>query len=250
MYVPRSDENVAECMSCELYQQASFRSAAGDEFRPGGLRLTEELAVGCGLLPGERVLDLACGAGSTASYLRRCRQAKVAGLDTCAAFLDEARRRDGEVDWVLGPAEALPFADACFDVVFAECFLSMAADPEGTLREIRRVLRPGGRLALSALYLRNPDASSIALAPPDTCLRGAVPLAVTLARRSEVGFAVRFWEDRAEAVKSLVVSLTFSYGSTEEFWRASGGGSASGEGLRQLRDARPGYYILGADNGC
>ena len=132
-------------MDCGLYQQIPFRDAAGEGFRPGGLELTGVLAETCALQPDERVLDLACGAGLTASHLTRAYGVKATGLDASPEFLSEARERDAAVEWVLGSAANLPFEAESFDVVFAECFLSAFADPAPILREIRRVLRPGGR---------------------------------------------------------------------------------------------------------
>ena len=254
-----------------LYQQASFRLAAGCEFRPGGIDLTRELAAACALRPEDRVLDLACGVGSTASYLSREWAAKVSGLDASPEFLAEARGRDEDVEWVLGRADALPFADAWFDVVFAECFLSGCADRAAVLREVRRVLRPGGRLALSDMYLREPGAAPLTdLAPAATCLRGARGKEATLASIEAHGFRVTVWEDRTEALKGLMASLIMAYGSAAAFWEAAvgegGGGDArggttgdpgGGRGLdaggstaacaAALSAARPGYHLLVAE---
>jgi SAM-dependent methyltransferase len=236
-------------MDCDLYRQDEFRQAAGAEFRPGGLALTEELALACDLQPGHRVLDVACGLGSTASYLTCRWGVQTWGLDAHADFLEEARRRDWEVDWVLGDAKAIPFLDGYFDAVFAECFLSAADDPVGILREIRRVLRPGGRLAMSDVYLRNPGAR-ISFAPPATCLAGSCDKETTIRLITEAGLDLVLWEDRSDALKVFMAELIFAYGSASDFWRAAGAAErATGreEFLDQLFVARPGYFTLVAE---
>ena len=95
-------------MDCSLYNQAPFRQAAGAEFRPGGLTLTGELVSGCQLHPGDRVLDLGCGVGSTASFLVHTYGASVVGLDSSAPFLDEAADRDPGVTWMRGGGAKRP----------------------------------------------------------------------------------------------------------------------------------------------
>jgi SAM-dependent methyltransferase len=186
----------------------------------------------------------------------------VSGLDASPEFLAEARGRDEDVEWVLGTADATPFADAWFDVVFAECFLSGCADRAAVLREVRRVLRPGGRLALSDMYLREPAAAPLISsiqneAPVATCLRGAQGKDATLAASEDHGFRVTVWEDRSEALKGLMASLIMAYGSAAAFWEAAAGegggvgaadagGSAAGYGAA-LSAARPGYYLLVAE---
>ena len=230
-------------MSFGLYQETSFRQAAGAEFRPGGLLITEELATACGLEAGERVLDLGCGVGSTASYLARDRGARVVGLDASPDFIAEARSRDREVEWVLGHAQELPFPDGHFDAVFSECFLSTVDDPGEVLGEVRRVLRPGGRLALSDMYLRNAGGSVLSRVrpPPPTCLRGAAGKDATLALLELSDFTTVLWCDRSEALKALMASLIFAYGSATDFWKAAGGESEASTG--HLSAARPGYYL-------
>lgn len=233
-------------MDCGLYQQGSFRRAAGCEFRPGGLALTDELAAACRLQPGERVLDLACGVGSTASHLASAYGASVAGLDATPEFLAEARRRDAGGEWVCGSADATPFGDASFDVVFAECFLSGCADRPAVLREVRRLLRPGGRLAVSDMYLREPGAAPPGLPVPGaTCLSGAIGEEATLAAFAGAGFRVVWWQDRSDTLKALMASLIMEYGSAAAFWEAAtAGGAATGAALRA---ARPGYHLLVAE---
>ena len=238
-------------MNCSLYEQPSFRQAAGAEFRPGGLALTDELAAECGLTPGMSVLDLACGVGSTASHLARDWGAVAAGLDDSPRFIEEADARDPDVTWVVGRADAIPFLDGSFDLVFCECFLSMVDDPAGVLREARRVLRPGGHLALSDMYLREPGSARAPDAlPPATCLRGATGREATLALLARTGFAVRTWRDRSDALKALFASLIMAYGSAAAFWAEAAGrppddvGPADGASLAA---ARPGYYLCVAE---
>lgn len=231
-------------MSHTLYQHDRFREAVGDELRPGGLRITEELGTACALQAGERVLDLGCGVGSTASYLRRRWCVEAYGLDASPELLAEAKERDPEVQWVLSPAEDLPFPDGYFDAVFAECFLSIVEDPGVVLGEVGRILRPAGRLALSDLYLRDPGAGDVSLAPPASCLRGATGAATTRGLLEHAGFSIQLWEDRSDMLKTLMASLIFAYGSEAAFWKASGSAEPAGAILEAIRGARPGYFLL------
>src|SRR5688500_11169809 len=101
------------------------------------------------LRPGERVLDLATGTGITAIAARE-RGAAVTAVDLTPELLAVARRKAeeagfGDIDWREGDAEALPFADASFDVVLSTCGHMFAPDQPKVASELARVTRPGGR---------------------------------------------------------------------------------------------------------
>ena len=98
--------------------------------------------------PGDRVLDVATGTGAVARELIRRYGCTVVGLDQSPEMLAEARRRLGdEVELVEGRAEELPFADASFDALTFTYLLRYVDDPAATLRELARVVRPGGTVA-------------------------------------------------------------------------------------------------------
>jgi demethylmenaquinone methyltransferase / 2-methoxy-6-polyprenyl-1,4-benzoquinol methylase len=98
--------------------------------------------------PGQRILDVATGTGMVAAQLAR-RGARVVGLDQSEEMLAVARRRFGTgVELVLGEAEQLPFADAEFDALTFTYLLRYVDDPAATLRELARVVRPGGRIGM------------------------------------------------------------------------------------------------------
>jgi len=98
--------------------------------------------------PGDRVLDAACGTGDLAIADLKAGAAVVTGLDFSARMLERARRKDDRIGWVQGDMLALPFADASFDAATVGFGVRNVADLELALRELRRVLRPGGRLAI------------------------------------------------------------------------------------------------------
>ena len=102
---------------------------------------------------GQRLLDVAGGTGDIAfRFLRRAPGASAVVLDMTAAMLDEGRKRaEAEtfahrLDWVVGDAMALPFADNSFDVYTISFGIRNVTRPQVALAEAFRVLRPGGRL--------------------------------------------------------------------------------------------------------
>jgi demethylmenaquinone methyltransferase / 2-methoxy-6-polyprenyl-1,4-benzoquinol methylase len=101
--------------------------------------------------PDARVLDVATGPGGVALAITRATGAYVVGLDLTAPMLRQARRnvaRRGErISLVQGRGEQLPFPDGAFDAVTFEYLLRYVEDPQATLSELVRVLRPGGTLA-------------------------------------------------------------------------------------------------------
>jgi len=107
-------------------------------------RLTAETAVRA----GDRVLDGACGTGDLALADRRAGAAHVTGLDFSEQMLARARRKAADVEWVRGDLLALPFDDASFDAATVGFGVRNVDDLGLALRELRRVLRPGGRLAI------------------------------------------------------------------------------------------------------
>ena len=97
--------------------------------------------------PGDAVLDGACGTGDLAIACARA-GGRVTGLDFSEGMLERARAKAPELEWVHGDLLALPFADATFDAATVGFGVRNVADLELALRELRRVLRANGRLAI------------------------------------------------------------------------------------------------------
>jgi demethylmenaquinone methyltransferase / 2-methoxy-6-polyprenyl-1,4-benzoquinol methylase len=94
---------------------------------------------------GDRVLDACCGTGDLALEAQRA-GGRVIGLDFSERMLERARRKSTAVEWVRGDVLALPFSDGSFDAVTVGFGIRNVEDLEAGLRELARVLRPGGRL--------------------------------------------------------------------------------------------------------
>ena len=97
--------------------------------------------------PGDSVLDACCGTGDLAVAAAR-EGGRVTGLDFSARMLERARRKASDIEWVEGDLLALPFADGTFDAVTVGFGVRNVEDLERGLRELRRVLRAGGRLGV------------------------------------------------------------------------------------------------------
>ena len=98
-------------------------------------------------LPGERILDLAAGTGTSSDPLDRA-GARVVACDFSVGMLQVGKQRRPELSFVAGDALALPFADASFDAVTISFGLRNVTDVDAALRELARVTKPGGRLVV------------------------------------------------------------------------------------------------------
>ncbi len=105
------------------------------------------LAAAGAVRPGDRVLDAACGTGDLALADRKAGGA-VTGLDFSERMLERARRKSDQIEWVQGDALALPFDDASFDAATIGFGIRNVDDLDAGLRELARVVRPGGRVAV------------------------------------------------------------------------------------------------------
>jgi ubiquinone/menaquinone biosynthesis C-methylase UbiE len=157
-----SKEGIAEEGGCKLPERDSVPTYDANPavnyerfFVPAiGAPLAADLVRLAALRPGERVLDVACGTGVVARLAseRVGGTGSVAGLDVDPAMLAVARSAAPEgmfIEWHAASAEAMPLPDASFDVVLCQMGLQFVPDRNAALREIWRVLAPGGRLLLS-----------------------------------------------------------------------------------------------------
>ena len=141
-----------------MFERIAPRYDLMNRLMTGGLdRRWRHRAMACiGPGPGERVLDLACGTGDLAA-LAAARGARVVGVDFTVAMLRRARARLPEAALVRADAARLPFTDGSVDAAVCGFALRNLVEREPVLRELRRVLRPGGRVALlDAGRPRNP----------------------------------------------------------------------------------------------
>ena len=146
--------DVKRCCAA-VYAHPAVRWLLGDELHPGGAATTRRSLELIGVGPRERLLDIASGNGDSAVLAAREHGCVVTGIDFGeAAVLGARRAADAAgigdlVAFRVGDAEALPFDDQSFDAVLCECSLCTFADKRRALAEVRRVLRPGGRVAIA-----------------------------------------------------------------------------------------------------
>jgi arsenite methyltransferase len=204
----------AEVKSCctAVYSSDAVRWLLGDALHPGGTDLTERLARTLGVGPGDVVLDVGSGLGTSALAIARAAGCVVIGVDLARANVERAAACAADaglaarVRFLEADAEALPLPDASVDGVVSECSLCLVPDKRAALREIARVLRPGGRVAISDV-----TASPAAL-PPElrtltawtACLADARPLTELAALLTHSGLVVEELEEHDELLRALV----------------------------------------------
>ena len=180
-----TEDNFAELKARQREMWSSFAPTA-ILTTPSAAHLVEF----AGVQAGERVLDVGCGTGVVAITAARA-GANVSALDLTPALLEHARENEqiagtAKIDWTEGDAEKLPYPDASFDVVLSQFGHMFAPRPDVALAEMRRVLKPGGRIAFatwppehfvgrffSLVGRRSPPPPPGAAPPP---LWGAVPV--------------------------------------------------------------------------
>lgn len=226
--------------SLNLYEQSALRRLTGPAVRPGGVEVTGRALELMGLAAGSRVLDVGSGLGATLEYLTD-RGFFAVGVDKSPAMLGDAAISRAAA----AMAECLPFADGVFDAVFCECALSLTGDPGAALGEMRRVLKPGGTLAVSDLYARG-DVDGAVVEGVSTCLANMAGLEECRARIQAAGFDVLAEEDQTIKLKELAARIIFEHGSLERFWAGLLGRSGAACVAGHIGKARPGYYLMTA----
>jgi SAM-dependent methyltransferase len=134
------------------YEQTAAELAPVSEVAVGALRLRG----------GERVLDVACGTGNAALLAQRA-GAVVTGIDASPRLLQVARDRVAGADFVEGDAARMPFDDASFDAAVSVFGVIFAHPGEQAAAQIARVVRPGGRVVITAWPPRGPLFAAMSL---------------------------------------------------------------------------------------
>jgi len=205
---PAADSGSSCCAPTTLetsYPEKSYGAQLYDPTEAAGAPTNAvEASLGCGvptavadLKPGETVLDLGSGAGADVliSARRVAPGGRVYGLDMTPEMLQLARDNAAtagvdNVEFLQGYLEDIPLPDASVDVVISNCVINLAADKTVVLREAARVLRPGGRFAVSDV-IADPDMDPAVRADADSwtgCVAGALTRAEFETALAAAGF--------------------------------------------------------------
>lgn len=232
----------AERMSgMKLYENALFTEITGPSIRPGGLKITKEGIDACGFQRGARILDIGCGRGASAEFIEREYGYNCAGIDISETLISEGLKRNKELSLMRGDAHELPFADSCMDGVIMECSLSLIKDRRKALGEARRVLKSGGCLLISDLYVRE-SSQPLGVMPGEGCPLTALKPGEFNALLKEYGFAEILHKDHTRELKELMADIILKHGSMRIFWERVGCGVSCDE----AKNVKLGYFLSAA----
>ena len=167
-----TDTTAACCAN--FYEQDIIQELLGGSYHPGGENLSGTLARSLGLTPGKSVLDVACGVGTTSRLMSKQLGLCATGLDFSKINVGKAQQLSadqvesgtngdasestplfppGELKFVEGSADDLPFEEGQFDGIVCECAVSTFADQAKAAQEFFRVLKPGGVFGMTDMVL-------------------------------------------------------------------------------------------------
>ena len=187
-----------------------------DQFHTRGLAATAELARLAGITAQMSVLDVGSGIGGPARVLAATHGCRVTGVDLSEPFVEAARYltkrtgQSGQVSFQTGSALELPFEDATFDAALLQHVAMNIADRPRLYREIRRVLKQGGRFATYDVVLNSgePHYPVPWARTPETSF--LLTAAATGEAIEAAGFQRLAWQDDSEAAKAWIAQLRAS----------------------------------------
>jgi arsenite methyltransferase len=213
-HVETEAEDVKLCCAT-AYQHDAVALILGESYHPGGLDLTRRLARTIELRPGDRVLDVASGPGTTAFLLASEFGVEVDGVDLgdlTVAKANATAASEGlgqQVRFHLGDAERIPLPDASVDAVVCECAFCTFPDKKTAAAEMARVLKPGGRVGITdvALDPARLDAELQTLAGWVACLADARPVAEYIELLASAGLTVTHTESHDDALARMIEQI-------------------------------------------
>ncbi len=201
-----------DCIKCQLFQ--TEQDVCLHTNRPGGLALTKMVADACDLKAGDRVLDAGCGTGKTLQYLSNDLHLSAIGMDSSEPMLRKSRSSLTETPVVQATFDQIPLVDSGLQSVLIECALGLADNTHQTLAEVLRILRPGGKLAITDLYIREiSDPVSRKQLSHSSCLTGVKTRGEIEQDIRGVGFKITEWQDQTRVYKEWLAGLVFKLGS-------------------------------------
>lgn len=228
---PLLDTQLPVSCCSAFYEQEWVRYLADDIFHPGGQDLTRKTIAAMHLPANARIADLGCGTGITAILLATENALRVSGVDISVANIERATERAEKagvsIQFSQSDVIQLPYADNELDAVLAECTFSLFKQQTAVLAEIRRVLKPGGKLAITDMATTGALPQDIAaVLAPWTCLADAVGQQAYTEMFVAAGFEIQVVEDESAGLSGLVRLL-------KRKLLLLGAGTVLGNGLQQ-----------------
>ncbi len=205
-------EDFTDCCTT-IYENHLVRLLLGESWHPGGLRLTSRLAEVAEIGPSDRVIDLGSGNGASALHIARERGCRVVGIEPSTRLSAEAQSNIepallSQVSFKNGNAEHLPLSDAEFTVGLSECSLCLLPSETDALRELRRVLTPKARLAISDMVVEGLLPESLEeLTARVFCIDEGRSLQTKLNTISNAGFTINHNELHPDALLELIEGI-------------------------------------------
>lgn len=188
---------------CSVYEHDWVEDFLGESFHPGGPELSERTIASLHLSPGKRVLDIACGRGTSAMRMASL-GARVLATDASPKQLDLAKAKvtgDEQIEFKQLRAEEIPADLGPFDGVLCECAFSLVQDQEKAAKAWFEALAPSGRLAISDMIVNQQLPPSLAGEIGNlACLGNAQSVERYTAILKEAGFTDVVYNDEGQAL--------------------------------------------------
>lgn len=210
--------------------------------RPGGEALTKRIIEKAKLPDGAKALDIGCGEGDTAALLKEQYGFDVTGIDLSYKLIDKGKARHAGLDLRRMEAEYLDFETRTFDAVLMECSLSVCRLHEDAVFEAYCVLKPGGKLIISDLYVRDPDPAAVAKMleeahkkasqprvenecgenekPSFVMMDGAFVVDELAGMAEEIGFEIEYFENASDVLADFAAQAVMGHGSLEAYFKS------------------------------
>ena len=206
-----ADNNNVKSCCANFYENDLVAGFFGDSFHPGGEQLTIHLGKTLGISKDHRVLDIACGSGTSAIALAKKFGCKVVGIDLSEKNLDKARKRANDerleelLDFKISDAKKIDFPDGTFDFVICECALCIFPDTNTAVNEMFRVLKGGGKVGITDVVVENelPEALKNIVSMV-LCIAGAKSIEGYKGILKEGGLTSIEYEDHSDTIKELM----------------------------------------------